>query len=196
MKGFAELLGQLTALLDSESITLQGASQRMAEYIQGQMGCSRVSVWLLEGGLGEPVMRRLAGFDGVTRSFLKEVVTYCDAEFSDYFDKLTSNGVYVCPDTLLDERLGVLRDSYLKPNNIRAAMYATVGTNGTISALLCCSQQGTPRHWTPYEVRALKTYADAISLRRARRKRREADAASLAHRMLHPPGMPGDALPP
>lgn len=192
MKGFAELLGQLSDQLDQEAITLQAAAQRMAEYIQGQMACSRVSVWLLEGGLHRPVMRRLAGYDSGTRSALREVVAECD---TDFFDRLTSNGVYVCPDTLADERVAVLRDSYLVPNNIRAAMYATVGTNGTTSALLCCSQHGSPRQWAPHEVRALKTYADAISLRRARRKRREAEAASLAHRLLHMPGATG-SLPP
>ena len=50
----------------------------------------------------------------------------------------------------------------------------------------CCTQLGQTRHWTPNEVRLLKRFADAISVRRARRRRREAEAQSLMQRLLHP----------
>jgi len=192
MKGFLELLAHIGAQLDAGTLTLQGAALSMSEYIQGQMACSRVSVWMLEGEPGHRVMRRLAGYDGVTRSPITEPVLLREEEFAAYFEALTKKGVYVCPDTLADAHLGAMRESYLLPHGIRASLDATIGANGVTWAVYCCAQQGSPRDWTPQEVRLLRRFTDAISLRRARRRRREAEATTLMQRLMNGEGLTAD----
>jgi GAF domain-containing protein len=194
MKGFTELLAHLGAQLDAEAMTLQGAALSMAEYIQGRMACSRVSVWVLEGEADARRMWRIAGFDGGAP--VTEPAVLRNEEFADYFDVLTSKGVYASPDALADPHLAALREGYLVPNDIRASLDATIGVNGTTSAVFCCAQRGATRQWTPHEMRLLKRFADAISVRRARRRRREAEAASLMQRLLDEQGLPSDSLMP
>lgn len=101
-----------------------------------------------------------------------------------YVEEITQHGVFVSDDALADARLAPLHDGFLDPLGIRAVLYATIGANGSMSSLLGCAERGAPRRWSAIEVRALKAYADAISLRRARRRRREAEAASLSDRLL------------
>jgi GAF domain-containing protein len=192
MKGFMELLGHIGAQLDAGAMTLPVAALRMAEYIQGQMACSRVSVWQLEGEPGHRVMRRLAGYDGVTRTPLSEPVLLHEEEFAAYFELLTKKGVYLSPDTLADPHLAAMRESYLLPHDIRASLDATIGANGTTWAVYCCAQQGNTREWTPQEVRLLRRFTDAISVRRARRRRREAETATLMQRLMNGEGLTAD----
>lgn len=189
MKAFMDLLAHLGAQLDAETITLQGAALSMAEYVQGQMACSRVSVWTLDGQPGHRTMRRLAGYDGVAGQPLTEPVVMHEEEFAAYFDALTKKGVYVCPDTLADPHLAAMRESYLRPHDIRASLDATIGANGVTWAVYCCAQQGQTRDWTPQEVRQLRRFTDAISVRRARRRRREAETATLMQRLMTGEGL-------
>jgi len=192
MKGFSELLVHLGLQLDAGTLTLQGAALSMSEYVQGQMACSRVSVWMLDGEPGHRVMRRLAGYDGVTCTPITEPVLMHEEEFAAYFEALTKKGVYVCPDTLVDPNLAAMRESYLLPHDIRASLDATIGANGKTWAVYCCSQQGSPRDWTPQEVRLLRRFTDAISVRRARRRRREAETATLMQRLMNGEGLTAD----
>ncbi len=189
MKAFMELLAHHGAQLDAGTMTLQGAALGMTEFVQGQMACSRVSVWLLDGEPGRREMRRLAGYDGVARSPLTEPWVLHEEEFAAYFDALTKRGVYACPDTLADPHLAAMRESYLLPHDIRASLDATIGANGVTWGVYCCAQQGGTREWTPQEVRLLRRFADAISVRRARRRRREAEATSLMQRLLEGEGL-------
>ncbi len=190
MKGFSELLAHLSAQLDSGTMTLPSASVSMAEYVLGQLACSRVSVWVLDGAAGRREMRRIAGFDGVTRMPITEPALLSEDEFAAYFDALMKKGVYVCPDALADPHMAAMRASYLMPNQIGASLDATIGVNGGVWGVFCCSQHGAARHWTPQEVRLLRRFADAISVRRARRRQREAEAATLMQRLLSGEGLP------
>jgi GAF domain-containing protein len=133
-------------------------------------------------------MRRIAAFDSGTA--ITEPAELRGAEFAEYFQALTSKGVYICPDTLADPNLVAMRESYLVPNDIRASLDVTIGANGTTWAVYCCAQRGATREWTPQEVRLLRRFADAISVRRARRRQREAEVSTLMERL-----MSGNALP-
>lgn len=190
MKEFLALLDQLTQQLDTKAITLVQAAVRMARFLQGDMGCTRVCVWQRQGSAEAPVLTRVASFDGETGTEQTEPIVFGDPGFATYFDRITHQGVFVSEDMLADERVAGMRETYLVPRNVRAALYATIGVNGSTAAMLCCSQTGAPRRWTPQEVRRLKAYADAISLRRARRERREAEAASLAERLRRAQALP------
>lgn len=183
MKRFQDLLDELTLALDGNTITLDEAGQRATEYIQSDMRCTQVSTWLLEQTPAGPLLRRNAGYDGRTGP-MPSAVGMCHPNLAPYVEEMTQRGMFVSEDALADERMAGLREGFLKPLDVRAVMYATIGANGNVSAVLCCAECGQTRQWTPQEVRTLKAYADAISLRRARRRRREAEAASLAQRLL------------
>jgi GAF domain-containing protein len=131
-------------------------------------------------------MRRLAGFDGASRIPITEPLVIGGPNLDDYFDTLIGQGIYASHDAWADPRLLAMVASYLVPNDIRSSLYAAIGVNGSTWGVLCCTQLGQTRQWTPNEVRLLKRFADAISVRRARRRRREAEAQSLMQRLLHP----------
>jgi GAF domain-containing protein len=187
MKRFQDLLDELTLGLDTNTLTLDEAGERATRYIQAEMRCSQVSTWLLEGTPDGPLLRRQAGYDGRTGP-MPPAVGMCHPNLAPYVEELTHRGMFMSEDALADERLAGLREEFLKPLDIRAVLYATIGANGTTWAVLCCAECGATRQWTAMEARTLKAYADAISLRRARRRRREADAASLAQRLLQAQG--------
>ncbi|HET7794872.1 MAG TPA: GAF domain-containing protein [Rhizobacter sp.] len=192
MKAFNDLLADVGAQLDADTLTLQGAALRMAEFIQQAIACSRMSVWMLEGEGEARAMSRLVGYDGDTRSAITEPAWLRGAEFADYFSALTSKGLYVCNDAWADPNMAGMRESYLVPNDIRASLDVTIGVNGTTWAVYCCAQRGATRQWTPQEMRLLRRFADAVSVRRARRRRREAEAASLMQRLLEEQVLPVD----
>lgn len=184
MKEFQELLGHIGALLDRQAMSLPEATAVLARFIQTEMECSRMTVWALEGTVGQRVMRRIGGFDGVTDQPITGSAVLNDAEFGPYFDALTKGGVYVCDDALADERLAAMRDSYLVPHDIRASLDAAIGVNGSTLGILCCSQQGATRRWSQQEVALLKRYADIISLRRARRRAMEGKTLTLMQELM------------
>ena len=169
MKRFQALLDQLTLGLDSRTYNLDQTSELVCRHVQAELGCSQVSIGLLEQGPEGPAMRHQVG---------------CHPNILPYVQELTQQGVFASDDAWADERLGGLRDNFLVPLDLRSVLYATIGANGTTTAILACAERARTRHWTAVEIRTLKAYADAISLRRARRHRREAEAKSLAQRLL------------
>ncbi len=152
--------------------------------MQGQLGCSRLSVWALEGEAGQRVMRRIGGFDAATDTPNTGPAVLRDAEFCAYFDALSRKGIYACNDTLADERLAAMRDSYLVPHDIRASLDVAMGVNGNATGVLCCALQGATRHWSQQEVALLKRYADEFSLRRARRRAHEGKTLTLMKELM------------
>jgi len=190
MKGFPELLGDIGVGLDGGTLSLTGAALRVAEHVQGQLRCSRVSLWVVESPSGQRVMRRLVGFDGASRAPITEPLVLGGPHLDDYFDTLIGQGIYASHDAWADPRLQAMVAGYLVPNDIRSSLYAAIGVNGNTWGALCCTQFGQTRQWTPNEVRMLKHFADAISVRRARRRRREAEAQSLMQRLLSPHLLP------
>lgn len=184
MKRFQALLDQLTLGLDSRTYNLDQTSELVCRHVQAELGCSQVSIWLLEQRPEGPTMRHQVGYDGPGARVLVGTEPVCHPDILPYVQELTQQGVFASDDAWADARLGGLRDNFLVPLDLRSVLYATIGANGTTTAILACAERGGTRHWTAVETRTLKAYADAISLRRARRHRREAEAKSLAQRLL------------
>ncbi|HEY0817176.1 MAG TPA: GAF domain-containing protein [Rhizobacter sp.] len=190
MKRFQALLDQLTLGLDNQTYTLEQSSELVCRHIQGELQCSQVSVWLMEERPEGATLRHQTGYDGPSGRVLVASHAVCRPDLLPYVQVLTQQGVFASDDALADERLGGLRETFLAPLDLRSVLYATIGTNGNTSALLACAERGGTRRWTAHEIRTLKACADAISLRRARRHRREAEAASLAQRLLQLQAVP------
>jgi GAF domain-containing protein len=184
MKKFQALLDQLTLGLDTRLYNLDQTSELVCRHVQGELGCSQVSVWLLEQRSEGPFLRHQVGYDGPSGRVLQGSEPVCHPDILPYVAELTQRGVFASDDALADERLGGLRENFLALLDLRSVLYATIGANGSTTAILACAERGRTRRWSAVEVRTLKAYADAISLRRARRHRREAEARSLAQRLL------------
>lgn len=184
MKRFQALLDQLTLGLDTQTYNLDQSSELVCRHVQAELGCTQVSIWLLEQRPEGPVMRHQVGYDGPGERVLVAVEPMCHPDILPYVQELTQLGVFASDDAWADERLGGLRENFLQPLDLRSVLYATIGANGNTTAILACAERGQTRRWSAVEIRTLKAYADAISLRRARRHRREAEARSLAQRLL------------
>jgi GAF domain-containing protein len=190
MKKFRALLDQLTLGLDTQLYNLDQTSELLCRHVQGEIGCSQVSVWLLEQRPEGPCLRHQVGYDGPADRVLLGSAQACYPDILSYVTELTQQGVFASDDALADERLGGLRDSFLRPLDLHSVLYATIGANGNTTAILACAERAGKRRWSAVDIRTLKAYADAISLRRARRHRREAEARSLAHRLLQAQFLP------
>lgn len=190
MKQFQALLDQLTLGLDTQLYNLDQSAELVCRHVQQKFGCSQVSMWLLERRPEGPYLRHQIGYDGPAGRVLQGSAAVCQPDILSYVETLTQQGVFASDDALADERLGGLRESFLAPLDLRSVLYATIGANGNTTALLACAERGGKRRWTPAEIRTLKAYADAISLRRARRHQREAEARSLAQRLLQVQAVP------
>jgi len=192
MKAFNDLLVRLGTQLDADAITLQDAALAMATHIQGAMACSRMSVWMVDREAPERALWRMAAYDGEQQQALMEPVWLRGAEIEGFFGALDEKGVYATADAQVDPHYAGMRESYLVPNDVRGSLAATIGANGVVWAVYCCTQRGAPRQWTQQEIIQFKRFADAISVRRVRRRRREAEAARLAERVLQAQKEPKD----
>lgn len=190
MKKFQALLDQLTLGLDTHTYNLDQTSELVCRHVQAELGCSQASIWLLEQRPEGPVMRHQVGYDGPGARVLVGSEPMCHADILPYVQELTQQGVFWSDDAWADERLGGLRETLLMPLDLRSVLYAAIGANGNTTAILACAERGGTRHWVAGDIRTLKAYADAISLRRARRHQREAEARSLAQRLLQAQTMP------
>jgi GAF domain-containing protein len=168
-QGVQALAGHISALLDHDAISLAEAAAIMAKFVQGQLGCSWVSIWVFAPSERGRVMRHLAGYDAVTPATVTKWPELAESECPAYFGALRSQGAYVCNDCLADERLAPMRERYLIPHAIRASMDATIGFNGTARGVIRCGQRGATREWTPQDITLIKRVAAEISMRRARR---------------------------
>ena len=176
---FNDLLTDLGDDLCEGVIDVPAAAHAIGRRLCEALACSQVSVWALHGVAAARVMQRVGGFDATSQQPLAGSAALLDTEYAGYFDTLTRNGLYVCDDTLADTRLAAMRESYLIPQGIRALLDAAVGVNGSTWGVLCCEHRGEVRQWSPQEIKQVKQFADAISLRRARRRAREADGYDL-----------------
>lgn len=167
---FHILLRDMTDEVDAGRLTEVDAAVKVSEYIQKTLKCATVSFWGVYGVVGERVMRRVAGFDGVSGLPVTTPIEAPEAGGA-YFGTLVRSGCYVCPDTFADPNLAEVVDTMLVPFNIRALLSTSWGSNGEIWGIISCTDS-VVRKWLPSEVTALRKCASEISMRRARRRAR------------------------
>lgn len=130
--------------------------------IQQHFQCSRVSMWMFHGEPGIGVMRCIGGYTESGEHWPAGEEMRQD-QYSAYFQEIFANGAYVCHDTALDPRLDGMRESYLLPMRVMAALDTVFAYNGRAQGLLCCEQVGAPRRWTNAELADLKRCASLIT---------------------------------
>lgn len=174
---FHFLMRDLTQEIDAGRITAIDAAMRTSEYIQKTLNCAHVSFWRFAGEGEQRVIRRFAGFDGIVGVPLTEPLEVPESG-SGYFDTLAQAGCYICSDTFADPLLSGAMDSVLLPFNIHALLSASYGSNGEVWGVITCTDS-VVRKWLPGEITALRKCAAEISVRRARRREREAAAGKV-----------------
>jgi GAF domain-containing protein len=133
------------------------ARAAVADEILAMLRCPRVTFWRFDGQAGAlellcfAVKRRGEPFDTSERRL-------SEAQFGPYFDALVQHGFYCSEDAQNDPNLASLRESYLRPNGIRATLDAAFLVNGRAYGMVCCEETDGPRAWLG---------ADVASLRRA-----------------------------
>jgi len=170
---FHFLMRDLTQEIDAGRLTDVDAAIKVAEYIQKTLKCSHVTFWrFVVEDAGRRVIRRMAGYDGVAEVAFTDPLEIPESD-GGYFDALAKAGCYVCADTFADPHLASAMHTILLPFNIHALLSASYGSNGEVWGVITCTDQ-VARKWLPSEVTALRKCAAEISVRRARRREREA----------------------
>jgi len=145
-----------------------------------------VSYWLIEGQGADRHVRRVAFVDIASPEAVAEPLVLSNQECAAYFEAVASTAVFVTADALNDPRLEAIRDSYLVPNGIRASMCVSITLNADQTSVLTCSHRAH-RTWTEQEFALLRSVASQISIRRARRCKRELEARNMAEAIHGPP---------
>lgn len=180
MDKFRALLNDLGDALDHNTVTTEAAARQVAEHIQKRLNCARVTLWSCDGAPGARVMRRVNFHDAQIDAIASEaLIQLHEPDCGQYFGDLQRNSILVCNDVSSDKRLGRMVPLYLQPAGFTAFADAAIGVNGSLWGMVSCSQRGEPRRFSAAEVGLVKRYADAISLRRAQRRMREAEGFNL-----------------
>jgi GAF domain-containing protein len=180
MDKFRALLNDLGDALDNNSITTEAAARQVAEHIQQRLNCARVTMWSCDGVPGARVMRRVNFHDAQIGAIASDaLIQLHEPDCGQYFGDLQRTSILVCNDVSTEKRLGRMVPLYLQPAGFTAFADAAVGVNGSLWGMVSCSQRGEPRRFSAAEVGLVKRYADAISLRRAQRRMRDAEGFNL-----------------
>lgn len=181
---FVRYMDDVSRALDERRIEPREAAWRVADYARRALQCARASYWVLDGERGARVMRRVAYADALQPAAPYEVALLREAEFGAYFDQLLHDGVYACTDVRLDPRMEPLRRSYLEPAGIRASIDAAEAANGSVFGILCCAERERPREWSGADRATLRKIAAEVSLRRMRRRHREASERAILDEII------------
>jgi GAF domain-containing protein len=165
----------MTHEVDAGRLTEVEAAVKVSEYIQKTLKCATVSFWGVYGTVGERVMRRVAGYDGVRGAAVTTPIEAPEAGGT-YFGTLARPGCFVSADTFADPNLAGAVDTMLAPLEIRSLLSTAWGSNGEVWGVIACTDR-VVRRWLPAEVTALRKCASEISMRRARRRARRDDPA-------------------
>jgi GAF domain-containing protein len=169
-------LPELSHQVDAGRLTLAEVAEAEAKHIQSKIRCRRVTMWTVAGAPGQRVLQHLATFDAAHGAV---VTTPLEVEEGrKYFNALVGKGFCACADTFVDPVFAAIKQCFLEPRQIRALMSAYIGINGIPWGTITCLHD-EPRQWRPLEIAALKRFATEISIRHARRRRREGDASHI-----------------
>lgn len=128
------------------------------------LSCSRVSLWHLDATVDQPTIDCVASHPNAPPPPPGAALPLLADEHANYFGVLASAGLLEATDALADERLAALRDSYLKPLDIRSLLDVGFSVNGVFFGVLRCEQTGTPRKWTVHDRVTVRRVGSVLSL--------------------------------
>lgn len=165
---FHFLMRDLAHELEAGRMTELEAAGRVAQHIHQTLQCMHVTFWSVSGEVGQRVMRSVAAYDGPSGRIIKGAAAFPESG-GGFFGALVLEGCFVCEDTFAHPALQGVRQTMLKPFNIRALLAASYGDRGEVWGLITCTH-GAIREWKAGEVSALRKCAAEVSGLRARRR--------------------------
>ena len=152
----------------------QVALQECANVAIRVLRIARVSIWLdnsARTGLQCVFCRDI-------RSDLFDTPSPIDLDHTPvFYSALATLRILSIVDTMLDDRVTELSNTYLKPNDIRALLGAPLRMGGKTIGLLLCEQINQPREFTFEEQYFITSLADLFSLMWNNAERRRAEKA-------------------
>ncbi len=185
MRNFLALLAEIHRGVESGALTQAEAAHYASQRLCRIFHCARASIWTIQAGQA----MRLGGYDALQSRPLTELAELVRAKLGKHLVALTRPGIFVSEDVMADERLACVRDKYLAPHSVTSVLAAPLRFNGVISGVVCLESVGVLREWQTSEIARLKSFANSMSLRKAR--------AAISHREsrgLSRPGVGGSRL--
>lgn len=160
-------LRQAAHALDAGDSGLNEYRRLAALALKARFACSMASLWRFHGLPGERSLHCVAALSDSTE-INAAGIALAEADAGAYFETLARDGLYNCPDVLVDPLLASLMKPYLGPQRVRGLLDASFQINGRLIGVLCIEQRDTPRVWTRAEEIDLRKAASAISLAMSR----------------------------
>ncbi|HSV69685.1 MAG TPA: GAF domain-containing protein [Methylibium sp.] len=118
--------------------------------IAAGLGCGRVSLWTYLPRDGGQRLRCEALHD--RRGVAIELARLAEADHPAYFAELDRSGILCAADIQAHPALATLRETYLRPNDIRSLLDVPFAANGRRIGLLCGEQPGASIVWAPCQI--------------------------------------------
>ncbi len=167
-----KIMSQLAEKSDITPCEMQMIFEDIAKASCEGLNVSRVGIWLFDNNCSHLHCADL--YDLATDSHI-----ICDTQsITDhpiYFRILLKNRVIDSSNTYTDGRTQELLNNYLKPNNIRAMLNATIRLNNQFIGVVCHEQQSTKRNWSQEDINFTCSITDyiAIAISNCRRNKAE-----------------------
>lgn len=141
---FVELMSQRALVLSDLSETVR----RVTEAAANQIGCERVSVWLLDDKQTKITCADL--FVRATRAHSSGTELHAK-DFAPYFQALVSERTIAAGDAHRDPRTSCFSESYLMPLGISAMLDVPIWVGEKMVGVICHEHVGTKRKWNSDE---------------------------------------------
>ena len=173
------MLAEIHRGVESGALTQAEAAHYASQRLCRMFHCARASIWTIQAGQAI----RLGGYDALACRPLIELSELVGTKLGKRLVSLTRPGILVSEDVMADDRLACVRDKYLVPHSVASVLAAPLRFNGVISGVVCLESVGARREWQTSEIAKLKSFANSMSLRKAR--------AAISHRELRGLSRPG-----
>jgi PAS domain S-box-containing protein len=156
-----KVLMELTKNNDIQSGNLNSALERITTTIGQQLNVSRSGIWSLSATRNKITCDKL--FQLRTRTYDSKI-ELLGKEAPDFFEAITREEVLAVKDASTHPATKDLGDNYLQPNNVRSLLVVPFFSEGRLSGIICCEQQGDPKDWTEEDIEFLKACADLVTV--------------------------------
>jgi PAS domain S-box-containing protein len=156
-----KMLMELTKNNDIQSGNLNSALEKITASIGQQLNVSRSGVWTLSATRNKITCDKL--YQLRTRTFDSKI-ELLGKEAPDFFEAITREEVLAVKDAASHPATKDLGEEYLQPNNVRSLLVVPFFSEGRLSGIICCEQQGDPKDWTEEDIEFLKACADLVTV--------------------------------
>ena len=145
---FTDQLSQLGSQLQTTDLNKADVARATLQCCLETLQIQRAGLWLFSD---DDLMTCYMLLDK-TRGVTQEALMIDRWSFPAYFAALDTKNVIRAVDAFNDPATAELRDSFLRPMNIRSLLDVPIKLNGKVHGIICCEQTDTLKHWSLEEV--------------------------------------------